>query len=34
MRTGVTAFCDAGEKYLHENFMQPAADGVDATHFR
>ncbi|EIL91499.1 PLP-dependent cysteine synthase family protein [Rhodanobacter spathiphylli] len=34
LRTVVTAFCDEGEKYLHEYFMQPAMAEVDATHFR
>ncbi|QRP62416.1 cysteine synthase family protein [Rhodanobacter sp. FDAARGOS 1247] len=34
LKTVVTAFCDEGEKYLHEYFMQPAAAEVDATHFR
>jgi cysteine synthase len=27
-------FCDEGEKYLHEYFMQAAAADVDATHFQ
>ncbi|MFC5435249.1 PLP-dependent cysteine synthase family protein [Rhodanobacter umsongensis] len=34
LKTVVTAFCDEGEKYLHEYFMQVDATGVDATHFR
>ncbi|MGY3038957.1 cysteine synthase A [Rhodanobacter sp. TND4EL1] len=34
LRTVVTAFCDEGEKYLHEYFMQVAPGEVDATHFR
>jgi cysteine synthase A len=34
LKTVVTAFCDEGEKYLHEYFMQPATAEVDATHFR
>lgn len=34
VKTVVTAFCDEGEKYLHEYFMQPVATEVDATHFR
>ena len=34
LKTVVTAFCDEGEKYLHEYFMQAVAADVDATHFR
>jgi cysteine synthase A len=34
LKTVVTAFCDEGEKYLHEYFMQAAPGEVDATHFR
>lgn len=34
LKTVVTAFCDEGEKYLHEYFMQPAAVEVGATHFQ
>ncbi|WP_426689827.1 PLP-dependent cysteine synthase family protein [Rhodanobacter ginsengiterrae] len=34
LKTVVTAFCDEGEKYLHEYFMQPSVGEVDATHFR
>ena len=34
LETIVTAFCDEGEKYLHEYFMQDHATDVDATHFR
>jgi cysteine synthase A len=34
LRTVVTAFCDEGEKYLHEYFMHADAAEVDATHFR
>jgi cysteine synthase A len=34
LKTVVTAFCDEGEKYLHEYFMLTDATGVDATHFR
>jgi cysteine synthase A len=34
LKTVVTAFCDEGEKYLHEYFMQPTASEVDAKHFR
>jgi cysteine synthase len=30
----VTAFCDEGEKYLHDYFMQGTASEVDATRFR
>ncbi|MDN5924265.1 MAG: cysteine synthase family protein [Xanthomonadales bacterium] len=33
LKTVVTVFCDEGEKYLHEYFMQPANTEVDATHF-
>lgn len=33
LRTVVTAFCDKGEKYLHEYFMQPEAAAVGAEHF-
>jgi cysteine synthase A len=33
LETVVTIFCDEGEKYLHEYFMQPANTEVDATHF-
>jgi cysteine synthase A len=29
----VTAFCDEGEKYLHEYFMQPQPDAVGPAHF-
>ena len=34
LKTVVTVFCDEGEKYLHEYFMQAAAVDVDATHFQ
>ena len=34
LETVVTAFCDKGEKYLHEYFMRNAVTDVDATHFR
>jgi cysteine synthase A len=34
LKTVVTVFCDEGEKYLHEYFMQAAATDVDATHFQ
>ena len=34
LKTVVTAFCDEGEKYLHEYFMQATAPEVTATHFR
>jgi len=34
LKTAVTVFCDEGEKYLHEYFMQAAAADVDATHFQ
>ena len=33
LRTVVTAFCDEGEKYLHEYFMQPLAAAVGPSHF-
>src|SRR6185437_8377514 len=33
LKTVVTAFCDEGEKYLHEYFMQPASTEIGATHF-
>ena len=33
LRTVVTAFCDEGEKYLHDYFMQPQAAAVGAGHF-
>ncbi|MFC7300414.1 PLP-dependent cysteine synthase family protein [Cognatiluteimonas weifangensis] len=33
LRTVVTAFCDKGEKYLHEYFMQPEAKAVRTEHF-
>ncbi|KRE87018.1 pyridoxal-5-phosphate-dependent protein subunit beta [Rhodanobacter sp. Soil772] len=34
LKTVVTVFCDEGEKYLHEYFMQATAADVDATHFQ
>lgn len=34
LKTVVTAFCDEGEKYLHDYFMQAAVPEVSATHFR
>ncbi len=34
LETVVTVFCDEGEKYLHEYFMQAPTVDVDATHFR
>ncbi|HJW06316.1 MAG TPA: cysteine synthase family protein [Rhodanobacter sp.] len=34
LKTVVTAFCDEGEKYLHEYFMPAAAPDVGAAHFR
>ncbi len=34
LKTVVTAFCDEGEKYLHEYFMQSAATDVGVAHFR
>jgi cysteine synthase A len=34
LKTVVTAFCDEGEKYLHEYFMHPDAVEVGAKHFR
>jgi cysteine synthase len=33
LRTVVTAFCDEGEKYLHEYFMQPQPEAVGPAHF-
>ena len=33
LETVVTAFCDEGEKYLHEYFMQPQAAALGPTHF-
>jgi cysteine synthase A len=33
LATVVTAFCDEGEKYLHEYFMQPQPDAVGPAHF-
>ncbi|MHB8425517.1 MAG: PLP-dependent cysteine synthase family protein [Gammaproteobacteria bacterium] len=33
LRTVVTLFCDAGEKYLNEHFMRTDSVPVDATHF-
>jgi cysteine synthase A len=33
LQTVVTAFCDEGEKYLHEYFMQPQAAVLGPTHF-
>lgn len=33
LRTVVTAFCDEGEKYLHEYFMQPQPAAVGPSHF-
>jgi cysteine synthase A len=33
LRTVVTAFCDEGEKYLHEYFMQSQPDAVGPAHF-
>jgi cysteine synthase A len=33
LRTVVTAFCDEGEKYLHEYFMQPLPAAVGPSHF-
>jgi cysteine synthase A len=33
LRTVVTAFCDEGEKYLHEYFMQAQPDAVGPAHF-
>ncbi len=33
LKTVVTAFCDEGEKYLHEYFMQPQAAALGAAHF-
>lgn len=33
LKTVVTVFCDEGEKYLHEYFMQPDNTEVGATHF-
>lgn len=34
LKTVVTVFCDEGEKYLHEYFMQGPAPEVGAKHFR
>ncbi len=34
LKTVVTAFCDEGEKYLHEYFMQAAPGEIGASHFR
>ena len=34
LKTVVTAFCDEGEKYLHEYFMHPDVVEVGAKHFR
>jgi cysteine synthase A len=34
LKTVVTAFCDEGEKYLHEYFMHPETVEVGAKHFR
>jgi cysteine synthase A len=33
LRTVVTAFCDEGEKYLHDYFMQPQPEAVGPSHF-
>jgi cysteine synthase A len=33
LATVVTAFCDEGEKYLHEYFMQPQPGAVGSSHF-
>ncbi len=33
LRTVVTAFCDEGEKYLHDYFMQPQPPAVGPSHF-
>jgi len=33
LQTIVTAFCDEGEKYLHEYFMAPESKEVGASHF-
>lgn len=33
LRTIVTAFCDEGEKYLHEYFMAPENSDVGSSHF-
>jgi len=34
LKTVVTVFCDEGEKYLHEYFMQAAVADVGAAHFQ
>ena len=34
LKTVVTAFCDEGEKYLHDYFMQATVPEVSTTHFR
>ncbi|HET8770077.1 MAG TPA: cysteine synthase family protein [Gemmatimonadaceae bacterium] len=34
LKTVVTAFCDEGEKYLHEYFMRPETADVGAEHFQ
>jgi cysteine synthase A len=33
LATVVTAFCDEGEKYLHDYYMQPQPAAVDPSHF-
>jgi cysteine synthase A len=33
LRTVVTVFCDEGEKYLHDYFMQPQPPALDPSHF-
>jgi cysteine synthase A len=33
LRTVVTAFCDEGEKYLHDYFMQSQPEAVGPSHF-
>jgi cysteine synthase len=33
LATVVTAFCDEGEKYLHDYFMQPQPSAVGPSHF-